>query len=569
MTEPTRNNTMDETLSLASEDDWADDEVFIELTERVDGSADLLGGEGLELEFGGELIELSVPAPAEGNPGGIDEDDEIIDLTVVEGDGMALSGEETLDLTDLSFLDENDDLIEEPSDVDLGEETIDLTNFALLEGEETLPGGSVPESIGDETLDLTDLSFLDEKDDFLEEPSPVDLGEETIDLTDLALLDVDETLPDNSTPVDLGDETLDLTDLALLDEMEGLLDEVTDSDAGEETLDLTDLSFLDELEELPQESSPAQGDLGEETLELSIGLDDLDNQERAEASIEGAPLDVGEAGADEGLVDIDLLLMGNDTDDGFSDLDPGTSDGASGQSDGDASLFDFDVPLDELSPEEPEGDDAEGLMGALPDQTLVLDDEEVLDLDLDLDLSLSPDDVVELNVEAEEEAVEMDGLLDGLGDEVVVDSDVAPIQEASPEISDAPDEPLSAPEESAAPEGVLDLSDFVHEQGMGGVPLEPAPALRERRPPGLPEGTFDLSGLNNDEDVLAGESNEADSLPAEGVPEISDAQLERVVERVVRTMFKERIEELIVDAIGKNLSEDIEKMKGMIKDNFS
>ena len=538
MTEPTRNNTMNETLPYESEDERADDEVFIELTERVDGSADLLDGEGLELEFGDSLVELSTLAPVELKSGDIavdDTDDEIIELTVMEGvtieEGMNLPGGETIDMTDLSFLDEKDVLLEGPSDVDLGEETIDLTNFALLEGGETLSGDSVSELVGEETIDMTDLSFLNEKDDLTEDPSDADLGEETIDLTDLALLD----------------------------EMEGLLSEAAVSEVGDEILDLTDLSFLDGLEELPKEDL-AQGGLGEETLELSIGLDDLDSQERAEVSIEGAPLEVGETDADEGLVDIDLLLMGNDTLDGFSALEPDTEDEAPGQSDGDASLFDFDVPLDELPPVEPVDGDAEGFLEALPDQTLVIDGDEAF-----LDLDLQPVEDVEL----EGEPLAMDGLLDGLGDEIIVASDEEPIQETAPEIAATPDGPISALDDIDAQEGVLDLSDLVHEQGLGGASLEPNPAPHERRPPGLPEGTFDLSGLNDDGDDLTGEDFEAELFPAEGLPEISDAQLERVVERVVRTMFKERIEELIVDAIGKNLSEDIEKMKGMIKDNFS
>jgi hypothetical protein len=175
--------------------------------------------------------------------------------------------------------------------------------------------------------------------------------------------------------------------------------------------------------------------------------------------------------------------------------------------------------------------------------------------------------------EGESDAGYEDGFLEGLSDEtLMVSGDDEVLQGLGVSLGDFI-EVEDGSLETVPEVGMLDLSELVDEPGIG-EGLAPDPTAEsskpERRPPGFPQGTFDLSEINDETDISREETGRG-SVPVsmEGLPDISDEQLERVVERVVRTMFKERIEELIVDAIGKNLSEDIEKMKKMIQDNFS
>lgn len=516
MTDSTRKEPRDG--APPPDEDWFDDDdEFIDLTETVDGSADLLGGDGLELTFDEDTLE---------SEGGLDE--EIVELS--------------------------DALPEEEE-----EEPLPLTE--MISPQEPGQEAGAPD-FGDATIDLSEMAVL------LDEPPEEDaagLGEEAIDLSEMALL-LDELQEDGD--VDPGEATLDLSDMAVL------LDQAPEEGPGglgEEAVDVTELSALLEDDEIV--------DLGEETLELSISLDDLGVGHRDAMDAEDVLLDVVPTGSEDGFVDIDLLLA--DSDESRASIDEMMGDGLFESlpdetlmlSDDEDFLIDLGDSLADGPVTHPEAGYGDGLLDELPDETLMLPEDEAFLFDLEASLDDAPAaraeagdgaGLLEEFPEDDDLLMDLDEDLLGIGVSPGALSGAADLPEASLLLDDDGSVELSGTR-------VLDLSDLVDDAGMGGgavpvaLPLSPKPG---RKAPGFPAGTFDLSGINDSEETVdAGEG--PDHLPVAGLAGITDEQLERVVERVIRTMFKERIEELIVDAIGKNLSEDIEKMKKMIQENFS
>ncbi|VFQ45202.1 hypothetical protein [Desulfoluna butyratoxydans] len=587
MTDPTSKVPMDKTPPDALDDHWLeDDDEPIELTELAavngdvpteddrgmsgdDGSVDAMGPDSEDED---DILELTEEfrlddngTPQEDASSGSGEEvpdlgDETIDLTEMAGlveeplEGQLPDlGEETIDLTEMAGL------VEEPLEgqaPDLGEETIDLTEMAGLVEEPR--DGQVPD-LGDETIDLTEMAALVEE---TPEEQPPDLGEETLDLTEMAGLTEDVQV--KASP-ESEEDVIDLTDMASL--VDGVTEEVA-PERGDEVIDLTEISSL--LEEDPASQGEEVTEFGGESLDLSFSLDDLDTSQRSDVLEADTTLDVAK-GDDDGFVDIDLLLA--DSEDGDGGMDSMAGEGLLGELSEDTVVLPVDddpfvektvvLPVDDeplldlgmpLDGEDAVADGAaseEGLLDALSDETVVLNDDEPL-LDLGIPLDEEPS--------AAEEAPAGDGLLDDLPDEtVMLADDEDPLLDLGMPLDE---EPAAATGDREGG-GVLDLSDLVDEQGRRAQESEKP----ERRPPGFPEGTFDLAGINDDPTVDRGD--EQASVSMAGLADIPEEQLERVVERVIRTMFKERIEELIVDAIGKNLSEDIEKMKKMIRENFS
>ena len=426
----------------------------------------------------------------------------------------------------------------------------------------------------DELIELTDLAPLKEEED------------EILDLGDVAQPVEQEPLAER---FDLSDDTLDLED-ALAGDMEKLLD------LSDDTLSLGEAADEEvfELEEVvpKKEESASFDEPDDDPLELTALLDEVIPDEEVVLDSFDTPSEGGFQ-ADGGIVDIDLLLADDDEEalepmEGFD----GEALMAEEELSGDGfleSLSDETLvlePLDEEEPLELEASASEdaGLLDGMLDETLVLSTDDgplgpetefseegalgfLSDLD-DKPLALSGADAPkaledEPPLEMVEEAFELEASLLSFEEELPAPE---PVSEAFSLEASMMDEATDAVD-SFAEGDVLDLSALVD--------AVPEASLKERKAPGYPKGTFDLSGIVEEEPSFEKTPAEEavdealDMAMAEGsFTNISDAQLERVVERVVTQVFKDRIEEMIVDAIGKNLSEEIERMKAMVKENL-
>ena len=546
MTEP--RDQKDETG--ADNDFWLEeDDELIELTERVSGPAETLEENLLELSHGEEVLDLSDLAPLS------EEEDDVVELIeAVDEDGEMLRFEgETLELGEAGQL-LGDDLMKDQV-VDLTQEALDLTAALEPKGIEREVGALPLDEGADLNLDFS----------FDEVSRSSELEDDTLELSTL----LEEMVPD-SNEVEVAstggtvqgiadDEEIDLVDIDLLlaeEEDDGFPLEPMDDDSFMGALDSGDLILDEEAEPLMDfgASSQEEGlleELGDETLVLTDTASDDD-----ELLELGEPLtESGEEGLLDGLLDQTLTLS-------EAELEPAESVGDFSKNEETGLLDDLSgetlvLPTDNLdAPDAQMVAPEEGLLADLSDDALLFS-EEIGDEEVVLEMAAPLEDGIDglldeaLLLSEEElvatEPVTDDGLLD-LGP----DSELETI--------------FSAPEETE-PVEVLDLSELVEASTND--------TSRQRTAPGYPKGTFDLSGIvdiPDSHEMIEGRvgDQELDMAVASGdFSGVSDAQLERVVERVVTTLFKDRIEELIVDAIGKNLSEDIEKMKELIQENFS
>ena len=80
-------------------------------------------------------------------------------------------------------------------------------------------------------------------------------------------------------------------------------------------------------------------------------------------------------------------------------------------------------------------------------------------------------------------------------------------------------------------------------------------------------------GTEDDEDEYGAEPEEtaaepADTVPAEGI-DISDKQLDASLERVIKNMFYDKIDSLLVEVIEKTVSKEIERLKKILTEEVS
>ncbi len=458
------------------------------------------------------------------------------------------------------------------------DDLLDLGEMADLLEEDSAPGdaGELDEAVLDlgEMLDEAVLD-LSEMADLLEEaPAPgdaMDLDEAVLDLGEMADLLEEDPAPGDA--MDLDEAILDLGEMA--DLLEEAPDLAVDGTEDGETLELSERLDLIHGELSPGDAEP----LEDEILDLSM----------VASLMEAAPLfDEGEACDDEEILDLsemaDLLEEAPDL-----EVD-GTEDGET------LELSErLDLLHGELSPGDAEPLDDEildlstvaSLMEAAPlfDEGDACDDEAILDLGEMADL-LEEAPVPEADGAEDGETLELSERLDllhgelspgdaePLGDEILDLGGVAARVFGEPLLGDGDDfvdidcldggretrmglddetlmcvdaeAPLDDAEAMALFDAcVLDLSDLADGQEAG-------PALPETLPE---EGVFP--------------DDMAESFPLGGVPDISDEQLERVVTRVIHTMFKDQIEGLVVEAVGRSISEEMGKMKKIIRDHFS
>ena len=80
-------------------------------------------------------------------------------------------------------------------------------------------------------------------------------------------------------------------------------------------------------------------------------------------------------------------------------------------------------------------------------------------------------------------------------------------------------------------------------------------------------------GTEDDEDEYGAEPEEtadepADTVPAEGI-DISNEQLDAALERVIKNMFYDKIDSLLVEVIEKTVSKEIERLKKILIEEVS
>lgn len=78
-------------------------------------------------------------------------------------------------------------------------------------------------------------------------------------------------------------------------------------------------------------------------------------------------------------------------------------------------------------------------------------------------------------------------------------------------------------------------------------------------------------GTEEDEDEAKPEetaAEPADAIPVEGI-DISDEQLDAALERVIKNMFYDKIDRVLVEVIEKTVSKEIERLKKILTEELS
>jgi len=144
---------------------------------------------------------------------------------------------------------------------------------------------------------------------------------------------------------------------------------------------------------------------------------------------------------------------------------------------------------------------------------------------------------------------------------------------------EVPDEPEGAEGSIPSDEAAVEPS-AEDESGFDAVVEDPLAATVE-----LEEGFDEDLGIDDDEDDFVGsmgmeiggdEEDEdvsdfeetADIAPAEGV-DVSEEQLDAALERVIKNMFYDKIDRVLVDVIEKTVKNEIERLKSLLLEEAS
>ncbi|UCH21792.1 MAG: hypothetical protein JSU83_00550 [Deltaproteobacteria bacterium] len=550
------------------------------------------------------MVEKNTPNQTDKLTGKV-KDDEILELAV---EVLKTSDDEIVELRDMTDMPANED----------EEEIIDLSEVADIPLEED-------EEIMDLTDDLDESSAMDEEltelSDIVAESPPQD--EDILDLDDFAddtvagaeeILDLDDML--DESPMDFAEETpavaaesdaeaLELTDL----DREAIAEELSldlDTDAAEETAEIQDdtQQTADDVTDLIDEAEPL-----EETVELSdldseapimeadgdaAEKDESDTVELTELDSETIDKELGELNLgleDESQAETAELTLDQET----ATQDPNLNLGAE-MADDTVELQDTDRAPAESEVVSPEIESAP--MGNLE---LTDSDREIIDEELSLEFDREPPtEKARLEDDSEPQEQELSLDLDAGTGEKEVDSEVTESaitdQDLTQQQFAAPPVGVAAEDEDRKEEFGFDFEkeeDLAESLGMTiDSETEPAENLMEteelediyKTQEILDEisqfDSVEASAMHKQTDPIsikvqdptAENRLEIDSLEQEAVPEpgsLSSEQLELAVERVVKKMFAEKIEGILIEVIERTVTKEINRIKNILLDETS
>jgi hypothetical protein len=532
-------------------------------------------------------------------------DDEILELA---DEVLKTSDDEIVELRDMTDMPTNED----------EEEIIDLSEVADIPLEED-------EEIMDLTDDLDESSAMDEEltelSDIVAESPPQD--EDILDLDDFAddtaageeeILDLNSMV--DESPMDFAEETpavaaesdaeaLELTDL----DREAIAEELSldlDTDAGEDTAEIQDdtQQTTDDVTDLIDETEPL-----EETVELSdldseapamkadadaAEKDESDTVELTELDSETIDKELGELNLgleDESLAETAELTPIQETAAQDSSLNLG------------AEMADDTVELRDTdrAPAEPEAVSQE--IESAPGGNLELtdSDREIIDEELSLEFDREPptekarfeDDSEpqeqELSLELDAETGEKDADIE-VTESLITNQDLTQQQsEESPaavaaEDGDRKEElgfDFEKEEDLADSLGMtIDSETEAAENLMETEELEDIYKTQEILDEISQFDSVEASAMHKQTDPIsikvqdptAENRLEIDSLEQDTAPEpgsISSGQLELAVERVVKKMFAEKIEGILIEVIERTVTKEINRIKNILLDETS
>ena len=501
---------------------------------------------------GDEIIDLAVPV-VEDDETIIDltqtmDDDEIIDLTAgIEASKQ--SEEETFELLELSEDEEILDLTNE-IEVGLGDKTVDLIDEV---------GGELSAENADEeeVLDLTEgiesskqvegdtLEFLElgEDEEILDLTNEIEagLGDKTVDLTD-------------EVGGELSAENADEEDVIDLTEGIGASKQVE-----EETLELLELSEDEEILDLTNE---IEAGLSDKTIELTDEVDEIEPAEDDDVIDLSTPVGAMETVLDdEDIIELDQTLAGDE---------------ALADSLDDRTLEAFDEPtirdFAEQTSDNLQFDLSESVEGS---KHSIINAEPVDDA-FDFD-SFAEQTTGNLNLDSGAA-----GALPGFGGpapgrgknveaadiEKEIDNLSLDIFEEAPTLADMDDTDIfdSAPRQESDSQD--DLFEKTWDERLGQnfdktVEMDYDPGADQEDASGDEDKAIaEVLGIDV-ADMKGSRAEVDDAGTVEG--RISQAQLELAVERVIRKLYGEKLDEIFREVIGKAISEDIGRIREVLK----
>jgi|GEM_PF-4718451 len=492
-----------------------------------------------------EIIDLAVPV-VEDDETIIDltqtmDDDEIIDLTA----GIEASKPAEGDTFEFLELSEDEEILDLTNEIEagLGDKTVDLTDevggelSAENAGEEDVidltEGIEASKQVEEETLEFLELG---EDEEILDLTNEIEagLGDKTVDLTD-------------EVGGELSAENADEEDV--IDLTEGI---EASKQVEEETLELLELSEDEEILDLTNE---IEAGLGDKTIELTdeVDEDDVIDLSTPVGAIETV-LD------DEDIIELDQTLAGEET---LADsLGDRTLDGFDGPTIKDFAEQTSDNLQFDLS------DSVEGSKHSIINAEPV---DDAFDFDsfaeqttgnLNLDSGAAgalpgfggPAPVRGKNVEVADIEKEIDSLsLDTFEDPTLADMDATDIFDSSP---------------SQEPDTQDDLFEKTWDDRLGQnfdktVEMDYDPGADQEDASGDEDKAIaEVLGIDV-ADMKSPRAAVDDTGTVEG--RISQARLELAVERVIRKLYGEKLDEIFREVIGKAISEDIGRIREVLK----
>ncbi|MFA6011383.1 MAG: hypothetical protein WC799_15460 [Desulfobacteraceae bacterium] len=539
-----------------------------------------------------EIIDLTSPV----NPSGGDEAEELLDLDayIAEKGGLQddeadkLSFDDTDDVIDLvqSVDDvEDDDIIElvetvsksavSPFSFDEDEDVIELTeSVTQILGEDEDVEQLSPMDGGDDTIDLVEpvTQGLDSDDDFSIENIISD-EDDVIDLEIPAVIagidGLDEDIIDLTQTVVDEDDVIDLDTPAVISESDGLDDDTIDLTQTVDEDDVIDLETPavvaadDELDDDIIDLTQATGDedVIDLTQEIPVEDDSLDDMlEEIELDLDGPAKatpafdQFAEQTTDNLQFDLSESLSGESSKHTILNAEPVKKP------------FDFESFAEQTTDKMSFLANVEAHKGK--NEQAAAEKAEITDLDIDkeiMNLSLDSEDLEGMDSTELDATVEMSELpssssrdkedllkeLDDTFDSEVIE--LSDILSDDAETIDSVDDDLldSTWDGSGEPSGgASDELEFDEIEDLIPSPRDDDRAIAE------------ALGLDLTDERSTGDTDDEAKLKAMG---ITREQLDLSVERVIRKIYGEKLDEIFKQVIGRSISEDMERIKEVLK----
>ncbi|MBU1171611.1 MAG: hypothetical protein KKD44_18820 [Proteobacteria bacterium] len=505
----------------------------------------------------------------------VDEEENILDLSepvtqILDEDKVpAAIKKDIQDPYEFSTQTMEEELVDLMGSLDDDDEILDLTDSAGQTLDDEFLDLTIPTD-DDEILELTDSADQTLDDEILDLTIPADDEDEILELTDSADQTLDDEILDLTTTVDEDAEILELTDSADQTLDDGILDL---TDTATMTIDeeiLLDLTYADDAEDVSDQMEPPTQILDELTSDFpELTVQDNDFASFSEQTSDNLQFDLSEIpisdekqptiiNAEPVKGDFDFDSFAEQTSDNLrvplSDT-PKTSEFSS------SDTYDMDDEIIDLTlvPEDLEAlsDYADGeysdVSGSSLDDTVEMDAKED-DLDDFLGMDVEEDtlnDTAEISSVPDSE--DMDSLV---FDDTVVDE----FLDLSDIVSDSTEEQLDQTQE--------DLMDITWDDGhVPGAALEETIGFSELED----EIDKEISSHKHDDKKSITESLgfeiPSENQEGEGATQtitVSQEQLDQSVERVLRKLYGEKIDAILTEVIGKTVSQDIERLKGLL-----